>query len=106
MFRSFKFATKSLQSVRNYSSAPALTKPLIQARIVDLLTSYGRTPETAAITEASSFQKDLGFDSFDTVEVLMEIEHEFSILIPDSEADEIKTVGQAVDYISHQADAC
>lgn len=36
----------------------------------------------------------------------MEIEHEFSILIPDKEADEIKTVGQAIDYIQHQDDAC
>lgn len=96
----------ALTARRSYSHAPALTKPLIQERIVDLLQSYARTPKTATITAASSFHKDLGFDSFDTVEVIMEIEHEFSILIPDKEADEIKTVGQAVDYISHQADAC
>lgn len=102
MFRLCRVA----QQVRLYSHAPALTRPIIASRVEDLLRSYARTPATAAIQDSTSLHKDLGFDSFDTVEVLMELEHEFSILIPDREADEIKTVGQAIDYIEKQADAC
>jgi NADH dehydrogenase (ubiquinone) 1 alpha/beta subcomplex 1 len=44
-------------------------------------------------------------DSLDTVEVVMAIEEEFSVEIPDQEADNIKTAKQAVEYISHRADA-
>jgi NADH dehydrogenase (ubiquinone) 1 alpha/beta subcomplex 1 len=91
---------------RFYSSAPELTKEIISARIVDLLQSYSKTTKNVTITPETSFTKDLGYDSFDVVEVLMEMEYEFSILIPDKEADEIKTVGQAIDFIAHQDDAC
>lgn len=92
--------------MRFYSHAPELTKEIISERIIELLESYSKTAEGVKITNDTSFSKDLGFDSFDTVEVIMEIEYEFSILIPDKEADEIKTVGQAVDFISKQPDAC
>jgi NADH dehydrogenase (ubiquinone) 1 alpha/beta subcomplex 1, acyl-carrier protein len=44
----------------------------------------------------------LGLDSLDTVEVVMAIEEEFSIEIPDKDADEIRTVGDAIKYISEQ----
>lgn len=91
---------------RFYSSAPELTKEIISARIIDLLESYSKTAKGVTITPETSFTKDLGYDSFDVVEVIMEMEYEFSILIPDKEADEIKTVGQAIDFISHQSDAC
>lgn len=94
------------RQVRFYSHAPELTKEIISERIIELLESYSKTAENVKITDETSFSKDLGFDSFDTVEVIMEIEYEFSILIPDKEADEIKTVGQAVDFISKQHDAC
>ncbi|GMM32417.1 acyl carrier protein [Martiniozyma asiatica (nom. inval.)] len=113
MFRalanSTRLVTKSIYrptSIRCYSHAPELTKAVISERIVDLLNSYNKTKEGIEISAQTSFSKDLGYDSFDTVEVIMEMEHEFSILIPDKEADEIKTVGQAVDYIAAQPDAC
>ena len=51
------------------------------------------------ITLESSFQKDLGLDSLDTVEALVALEEEFDLEIPDKISDEIKTVGEAVDYI-------
>lgn len=94
------------KQVRFYSHAPELTKEIISERVIELLESYSKTPEGVAINEKTSFSKDLGYDSFDIVEVVMELEYEFSILIPDKEADEIKTVGQAVDFISRQPDAC
>ena len=45
-------------------------------------------------------------DSLDVVEVIMELEHEFNIQIPDNEADSLKTVGQTIDYILAQPDSC
>lgn len=94
------------KQVRFYSAAPELTKEIISERIIELLESYSKTAEGVTITGETSFSKDLGYDSFDIVEVVMEIEYEFSILIPDKEADEIKTVGQAIDFIAKQPDAC
>ena len=55
------------------------------------------------ITTDSSFTNDLGADSLDTVELIMEFEKEFNIAIPDDQAEKIATVGQAVDYITANA---
>ena len=51
------------------------------------------------ITADTSFVNDLGADSLDTVELVMELEEEFDINIPDDAAEKIQTVGQAVKYI-------
>jgi len=51
------------------------------------------------VLETSSFQDDLGADSLDVVELVMALEDEFGIEIPDDEVGEIKTVGAAVEYI-------
>lgn len=56
------------------------------------------------ITREASFTTDLGADSLDTVELVMELEEEFGITIPDEAAEKIATVGQAIDYIvQHQS---
>ena len=58
------------------------------------------------ITADASFIEDLGADSLDTVELIMALEEEFDIEIPDEEAEKIKTVQNVVDYIqSHLAGA-
>ncbi|MBQ2321335.1 MAG: acyl carrier protein [Bacteroidales bacterium] len=55
------------------------------------------------VTENASFTNDLGADSLDTVELIMEFEKEFSVSIPDTESENIKTVGDAIQYIrDHQ----
>ena len=51
------------------------------------------------VTPDASFVDDLGADSLDTVELVMEFEDEFELSIPDEEAEKIQTVGQAIDYI-------
>ena len=52
------------------------------------------------VTEEASFSNDLGADSLDTVELIMQFEEEFEIEIPDEDAEKIMSVGQAVDYIN------
>ena len=59
--------------------------------------------EEAEVTPTASFVDDLGADSLDTVELVMEFEEEFDITIPDEEAEKIQTVGQAIDYIKEHA---
>ena len=55
--------------------------------------------EESEVTEAAEFTKDLGADSLDTVELIMEFEKEFGITIPDDKAEGIQTVGDAIAYI-------
>lgn len=51
------------------------------------------------ITDDASFTNDLGADSLDTVELIMEFEKEFDVTIPDEDAEKIATVGDAVNYL-------
>jgi acyl carrier protein len=55
--------------------------------------------EESQVTPEASFTNDLGADSLDTVELIMEFEKEFNISIPDEQAESIGTVGQAIDYL-------
>ena len=55
--------------------------------------------DESEINDSASFTNDLGADSLDTVELIMEFEKEFDIAIPDEEAEKIGTVGDAVSYL-------
>lgn len=55
--------------------------------------------EESEVTNEASFTNDLGADSLDTVELIMEFEKEFNLSIPDEEAEKIETVGDAISYI-------
>ena len=57
------------------------------------------------ITPETSFVNDLGADSLDTVELVMELEEEFDINIPDDEAEKIQTVGEAIEFIEKTQDS-
>lgn len=59
--------------------------------------------EESEVTNEASFTNDLGADSLDTVELIMEFEKEFNIAIPDDQAENIQTVGDAVAYIEQNA---
>ncbi|VDB86506.1 unnamed protein product [Peniophora sp. CBMAI 1063] len=89
---------------RAYSAAAALDKAQIQERVLGVLKGFEKV-DPAKLSATSSFTKDLGLDSLDAVEVVMAVEEEFSIEIPDAEADEITTVQQAVDYIAKTPEA-
>lgn len=66
----------------------------VKAIIVDKL-----GVDESEVTPEASFTNDLGADSLDTVELIMEFEKEFDIQIPDDQAEKITTVGQAIQYI-------
>ncbi|MCB0516231.1 MAG: acyl carrier protein [Chitinophagales bacterium] len=55
--------------------------------------------DESELTDNASFTNDLGADSLDTVELIMEFEKEFNISIPDEDAEKIQTVGQVVQYV-------
>ena len=59
--------------------------------------------EETEVTDTASFTNDLGADSLDTVELIMEFEKEFNISIPDDQAEKISTVGDAVTYVEQHA---
>ena len=59
--------------------------------------------EADQVKPEAQFVNDLGADSLDTVELIMALEEEFDIEIPDEKAEKIKTVGEAIDYIEQNA---
>ena len=59
--------------------------------------------EESKVTPEANFTSDLGADSLDTVELIMELEKEFNISIPDDDAQKIATVGDAIAYIENAA---
>jgi len=58
--------------------------------------------DESEVTNEASFTNDLGADSLDTVELIMEFEKEFDVSIPDEQAENIQTVGAAVEYLTSQ----
>ncbi|HKM45498.1 MAG TPA: acyl carrier protein [Dysgonamonadaceae bacterium] len=74
------------------------TASRVKAIIVDKL-----GVEETEVTNEASFTNDLGADSLDTVELIMEFEKEFNISIPDDQAEKISTVGDAVSYVEQHA---
>ena len=70
----------------------------VEERVIEIVSEQMGVSKDQ-ITKDTSFINDLGADSLDTVELVMELEEEFDITIPDEKAEEIQTVGQAVAYI-------
>ena len=79
-----------------------MTNPSIEDRVKKIVCDQmGTTADK--ISGETSFINDLGADSLDTVELVMEFEDEFEISIPDEDAEKIQTVGNAVEYITSKA---
>ena len=70
----------------------------ISSRVKAIIVDKLGVDENEVVAEAS-FTNDLGADSLDTVELIMEFEKEFNIAIPDDQAEKIQTVGDAISYI-------
>ena len=80
----------------------AASREEIAERVKEVLVEQLGVDE-GQITEEASFQEDLDADSLDLVELIMELEDNFGMKIPDEDAQKITTVGQAVDYVvAHQ----
>jgi len=79
-----------------------VTKPSIDERVIKIVCDQmGTTPDK--VSRETSFINDLGADSLDTVELVMEFEDEFEISIPDEDAEKIQSVGNAIDYITSKS---
>jgi acyl carrier protein len=74
----------------------------VNSKVVSIIVEKLGVDESEVANE-SSFTNDLGADSLDTVELIMEFEKEFNIAIPDDQAENIQTVGDAIKYIEENA---
>ncbi len=73
----------------------------LKSKVIDIIVKKLGV-ERSQVTEDASFTKDLGADSLDTVELIMEFEKEFDITIEDSDAEKIQTVGNVINYLSER----
>jgi len=91
--KKYIFAAENLKNTTMSDIATRVKKIIVDKLGVD----------EAEVTTEASFTNDLGADSLDTVELIMEFEKEFNISIPDEQAETITTVGQAVTYLEEHA---
>jgi acyl carrier protein len=82
----------------------ATAMPEVQKKIASILIDKLGIPESK-ITPDASFVKDLGIDSLDYAELVMEFEQTFDIKIPDDDAEKMQTIGEATDYIRSKVKA-
>ncbi len=76
-----------------------MEKNAIEEKVINIISNKLGLPKEE-VTPAASFTMDLGADSLDTVELIMDFEKEFSLKISDEDAMNIKTVGDAIEYIA------
>ena len=74
----------------------------LEKKVIDVI-SKKLNIDSKNVSTASRFQEDLGADSLDIVELLMEIEEEFGVSIPDEESEKLKTVGDACKFITSKS---
>ena len=76
-----------------------MEKTAIESKVINIISNKLGLPKEE-VTPAASFTMDLGADSLDTVELIMDFEKEFGLKISDEDAMNIKSVGDAINYIS------
>lgn len=87
------------QTIRTFAAATFLDSSEVAERIMGVVKNFDGV-DGSKVTDKVKFTEDLGLDSLDIVEVVMAIEDEFAIEIPDAEADKIVSIEDAVEYIS------
>jgi acyl carrier protein len=79
-----------------------MAEKLIEEKVKDIIVEQlGVNPEQ--VTPQASFIEDLGADSLDIVELVMAFEEEFSVEVPDEDAEKLQTVGDVINYIKQRA---
>ncbi|GAB2218476.1 hypothetical protein Droror1_Dr00001700 [Drosera rotundifolia] len=86
------------------ASGSFLDKSEVRDRVISVVKNFQKV-DPAKVTPNSHFQKDLGLDSLDAVEIVMALEEEFRFEIPDNEADKINSIDLAVDFIASHPQA-
>lgn len=94
----------ALSIFRGFAGGSYLDKDNVTERVMSV-TKHFEKIDPAKVEAKSHFEKDLGLDSLDVVELVMAFEEEFAIEIPDTDADRIFTVEDAVNYISQHPQA-
>ena len=72
----------------------------MKERIIKILNNFG--VDKSAVSDNANFMKDLGFDSLDTVDLMMQLEQEFNIAIPDDDYSKISTVKSLIEYLEER----
>ena len=86
---------------RFFGDAAGLSKEEVTERVIQVVRNMDKVEDGKVTADAPcEFNKDLGLDSLDTVEVVMAFEEEFQLEIPDDDADKITSVQLAIDYVS------
>jgi acyl carrier protein len=78
-----------------------MTPAEVEQKVIEIVCKQLNVPKEK-VSRATSFVNDLGADSLDTVELVMEIEDSFDLSIPDEDAEKIQTVGDAISYIDQK----
>lgn len=87
-------------AVRFFSAAQTfLDRAEVSERVLGVVKNFEKVDD-AKVNEVAKFVEDLGLDSLDVVEVVMAMEEEFTIEIPDNEAEKLATPAQVIDYIA------
>jgi acyl carrier protein len=91
-------AAESSEALQNCNGEQAVTEQEVEQQVIEIVGEQMGV-DTAEVTRDTSFVNDLNADSLDTVELVMEFEDRFETSIPDEKAEQIKTVGEAIDFI-------
>lgn len=86
-------------AVRFFSAQTFLDRAEVSDRVLGVVKNFEKV-DGAKVNEVAKFVEDLGLDSLDVVEVVMAMEEEFTIEIPDNEAEKLTTPAQVIDYIA------
>lgn len=91
--------TQQPMFVRTFAGSTFIDAGEVTDRIVNVVKNFDKV-DPAKVSPSAKFSEDLGLDSLDSVEVVMAIEDEFAIEIPDAEADKILSIEDATEYIA------